>query len=108
MDLFQRMMDGEFPDGARNMRAKVDMKSTNVGGVIRCSTAFARVSLLQTGVKWCNYPLFDFVNCVRDFIEALLFICTLEFVVHRTILDWFLDCYFASPLPHQDEFASLN
>ncbi len=110
LDLFQRMKAGEFPDGARTLRAKVDMKSPNVWMRDPLIYRIRHVSHHQTGDKWCIYPLYDFAHCVSDYIEGITHsICTLEFVVHRPIYDWFLEMLdLPRPLPHQYEFARLN
>lgn len=110
LDLFQRMKAGEFPDGARTLRAKIDMKSPNVWMRDPLIYRIRHTSHHQTGAKWCIYPLYDFAHCLSDYIEGITHsICTLEFVVHRPIYDWFLEALdLPRPLPHQYEFARLN
>jgi len=110
LDLFQRMKAGEFPDGARTLRAKIDMTSPNVWMRDPLIYRIRHASHHQTGDKWCIYPLYDFAHCVSDYIEGITHsICTLEFVVHRPLYNWFLETLgLPRPLPHQYEFARLN
>ena len=90
LDLFIRMKNGEFPDGSRTLRAKVDMSSPNVWMRDPLIYRIRHASHHHTGDKWCIYPLYDFAHCISDYIEGITHsICTLEFVVHRAIYDWF-------------------
>ena len=110
LDLFARMRQGEFPDGTRTLRAKIDMKSPNVWLRDPLIYRIRHIAHHQTGTQWCIYPLYDFAHCVSDYIEGITHsICTLEFVVHRPLYDWFLEALdLPRPLPHQYEFARLN
>ena len=110
LDLFTRMRQGEFPDGTRTLRAKIDMKSPNVWLRDPLIYRIRHTPHHQTGTQWCIYPLYDFAHCVSDYIEGITHsICTLEFVVHRPLYDWFLEALdLPRPLPHQYEFARLN
>ena len=107
--LFERMRQGEFPDGAHVLRAKIDMASGNIN--MRDPTLFRirHVSHHRTGDTWCIYPLYDFAHCISDAIEGITHsICTLEFEDHRPLYDWFLDTLQTPCHPQQIEFARLN
>ncbi|MHC1701156.1 MAG: glutamine--tRNA ligase/YqeY domain fusion protein [Humidesulfovibrio sp.] len=108
LDLFRRMRAGEFPDGARVLRAKIDMASPNV--VMR-DPALYRIKHVQhhrTGDAWCIYPMYDFAHCLSDSIEGVTHsICTLEFENNRPLYDWILD-ELGVFHPQQIEFARLN
>ncbi len=109
LDLFRRMRAGEFPDGARVLRAKIDMASPNV--VLRDPTLYRikRATHHRTGDAWCIYPMYDFAHCLSDAIEGITHsICTLEFEINRPLYDWVLDNVEAPARPHQYEFARLN
>lgn len=110
LDLFQRMKAGEFPAGSRTLRAKIDMSNPNVWMRDPLIYRIRHTSHHQTGTQWCIYPLYDFAHCLSDYIEGITHsICTLEFVVHRPLYDWFLETLkLTRPLPHQYEFARLN
>ena len=108
-DLFERMRQGEFPDGAHVLRAKIDMASGNIN--MRDPTLFRirHVAHHRTGDTWCIYPMYDFAHCVSDAIEGITHsICTLEFEDHRPLYDWFLDTLQTTCHPQQIEFARLN
>jgi glutaminyl-tRNA synthetase len=109
LDLFQRMRDGEFDDGACVLRAKIDMSSPNLN--MRDPTLY-RIRKLQhprTGDRWCIYPMYDFAHCLSDAIEGITHsICTLEFEDHRPLYDWILDRLPVPCHPRQIEFARLN
>ena len=109
LDLFARMKAGEFPDGARTVRAKIDMTSPNVWLRDPLIYRIRHAEHHQTGAKWCIYPLYDFAHCLSDYIEGITHsICTLEFEVHRPLYDWILENLdLPRPLPHQYEFAKL-
>ena len=109
LDLFARMKAGEFPDGARTVRAKIDMSSPNIWLRDPLIYRIRHASHHQTGAKWCIYPLYDFAHCLSDYIEGITHsICTLEFEVHRPLYDWILENLdLPRPLPHQYEFAKL-
>ncbi len=109
LDLFARMRGGEFPNGARTLRAKIDMASPNVWLRDPVLYRIRHAAHHQTGDAWCIYPLYDFAHCLSDYIEGITHsICTLEFEVHRPLYDWILENLdLPRPLPHQYEFAKL-
>ena len=109
LDLFARMKTGEFPDGARVLRAKIDMASGNVN--MRDPTLYRirRVPHHRTGDAWCIYPMYDFTHGLSDALEGITHsICTLEFEDHRPLYDWFLDVLQTPCHPQQIEFARLS
>ena len=110
LDLFTRMKAGEFPDGTRTLRAKIDMASPNIWLRDPVLYRIRHTGHHHTGDAWCLYPLYDFAHCLSDYIEGITHsICTLEFEVHRPLYDWILgSLQLARPLPHQYEFARLN
>ncbi len=110
LDLFRRMRAGEFPDGARTLRAKIDMASPNVWLRDPLLYRIRHVAHHHAGAGWCVYPLYDFAHCLSDYLEGITHsICTLEFVVHRPLYDWILEALeLPRPVPHQYEFAKLN
>jgi glutaminyl-tRNA synthetase len=110
LDLFQRMKAGEFPDGKRSLRAKIDVTSPNVWMRDPLLYRIRHAEHHQTGGKWCIYPMYDFAHCLSDYIEGITHsICTLEFEVHRPLYDWILESLgLPRPLPHQYEFARLS
>ncbi|MEO7599530.1 MAG: glutamine--tRNA ligase [Opitutus sp.] len=110
VDLFQRMKAGEFPNGARSLRAKIDMASPNIWLRDPLLYRIRHTAHHQTGDRWCIYPLYDFAHCLSDYIEGVTHsICTLEFVDHRALYDWILENLgLPRSLPHQYEFAKLN
>jgi glutaminyl-tRNA synthetase len=110
LDLLARMKAGEFPDGARTLRAKIDMSAPNMW--LR-DPVFYRIRHAEhhhTGNKWCIYPMYDFAHTLSDYIEGITHsVCTLEFEVHRPLYDWLLAALdLPRALPHQYEFARLN
>ncbi len=109
LDLFKRMTDGEFPDGARVLRAKIDMASPNINMRDRVIYRIAHISHHQTGDKWCVYPMYDFAHPISDTREGVTHsLCSLEFENHRPLYDWFLrELGFETP-SRQIEFARLN
>src|SRR6059036_974038 len=110
LDLFTRMKTGEFPDGARTLRAKIDMASPNIWLRDPVLYRIRHAGHHHTGDKWCIYPMYDFAHCLSDYIEGITHsICTLEFEVHRPLFDWILqNLDLPRPLPHQYEFARLS
>jgi len=110
LDLFQRMKAGEFPDGARTLRAKIDMAAPNIWLRDPLIYRIRHAEHHHTGNKWCIYPLYDFAHCLSDYIEGVTHsICTLEFEVHRPLYDWILEGLdLPRALPHQYEFARLS
>ena len=103
------MKNGEFPDGARSLRAKIDMASPNIWLRDPVLYRIRHAAHHHTGAKWCLYPMYDFAHCLSDYIEGVTHsICTLEFEVHRPLYDWILASLdLPRPLPHQFEFAKL-
>ena len=109
LDLFSRMTAGEFPDGARVLRAKIDMASPNINMRDPVIYRIAHVTHHQTGDKWCVYPLYDFAHPLSDFKEGVTHsLCSLEFENHRPLYDWFLQALSLPQPPRQIEFARLN
>jgi glutaminyl-tRNA synthetase len=110
LDLFARMKAGEFPDGARTLRAKIDVTAPNIWMRDPLIYRIRHTEHHHTGGKWCVYPMYDFAHCLSDYIEGITHsICTLEFEVHRPLYDWILESLeLARPLPHQYEFARLS
>jgi glutaminyl-tRNA synthetase len=110
LDLFRRMKDGEFPDGARTLRAKIDMASSNIWLRDPILYRIKHAEHHHTGAKWKIYPMYDFAHCLSDYIEGVTHsICTLEFEVHRPLYDWILEnLHLRRALPRQYEFARLN
>ena len=110
LDLFTRMKAGEFPDGTRTLRAKIDVASPNIWMRDPLLYRIRHTAHHHTGAKWCIYPMYDFAHCLSDYIEGITHsICTLEFEVHRPLYDWVLESLeLARPLPHQYEFARLS
>lgn len=109
LDLFRRMRDGEFADGAHVLRAKIDMASDNIN--MRDPTLYRirHVSHQNTGDKWKIYPLYDFAHGLSDAFEGVTHsLCTLEFEDHRALYDWFLDQLEPPHRPRQIEFSRLN
>jgi len=109
LDLFQRMRAGEFPDGARSLRAKIDMVSPNIWLRDPLLYRIRHIAHHHAGDKWCIYPLYDYAHCLSDYLEGVTHsFCSLEFVVHRPLYDWVLESLdLPRPLPHQYEFAKL-
>ena len=109
LDLFGRMRAGEFEDGSRTLRAKIDMASPNMN--LRDPTIYRirRVPHYRTGDTWCIYPMYDFTQPLSDAIEGVTHsLCTLEFEDHRPLYDWFLQHVTVPCQPRQIEFARLN
>src|SRR5262249_1535919 len=109
LDLFRRMRAGEFPDGARVLRAKIDMASPNMN--MRDPTLYRirHVSHHRTGDRWCIYPMYDFAHPLSDALEHITHsICTLEFEDHRPLYDWLVNHLIDGDRPQQIEFARLN
>jgi glutaminyl-tRNA synthetase len=108
LDLFERMKKGEFPDGARTLRAKIDMASPNLNMRDPVMYRILRATHHRTGDAWCIYPTYDFAHGQSDSIEGITHsICTLEFEDHRPLYDWFLERLNIHH-PQQIEFARLN
>ncbi|MCQ2277482.1 MAG: glutamine--tRNA ligase/YqeY domain fusion protein [Bacteroidales bacterium] len=108
LDLFRRMRAGEFPDGSRVLRAKIDMASPNMHFRDPIMYRILHAHHHRTGDKWCIYPMYDFAHGQSDSIEGITHsICTLEFEVHRPLYDWFCEALRIHH-PQQIEFARLN
>jgi glutaminyl-tRNA synthetase len=108
LDLFRRMRAGEFPDGSRTLRAKIEMASGNINMRDPVIYRIMRATHHRTGDTWCIYPMYDFAHCFSDSLEGITHsICTLEFEDHRPLYDWFLDQVKVYH-PQQIEFARLN
>jgi glutaminyl-tRNA synthetase len=109
LDLFRRMRVGEFPNGARVLRAKIDMASGNINLRDPVLYRILHAAHPRTGKAWCIYPSYDFAHGQSDAIEGITHsICTLEFEDHRPLYDWLLDNLPVPSRPHQYEFARLN
>ncbi len=108
LDLFERMRAGEFPDGSRTLRAKIDMAAPNMNMRDPVVYRILRAAHHRTGDKWCIYPMYDFTHCLSDSIEGITHsLCSIEFEDHRPLYDWFLD-QLGVHHPQQIEFARLN
>jgi glutaminyl-tRNA synthetase len=109
LDLFRRMRKGEFPNGARVLRAKIDMMAGNINLRDPVMYRILHASHPRTGTAWCIYPSYDYAHGQSDAIEGITHsICTLEFADHRPLYEWFLDNLPVPSKPRQYEFARLN
>ena len=109
LDLFARMRAGEFADGAKTLRAKIDMASPNIHMRDPAIYRIRKVDHHRTGSQWCIYPMYDYAHCLSDSVEGITHsICTLEFEVHRPLYDWILNELKTPCHPQQIEFARLN
>jgi len=109
LDLFRRMRAGEFGDGARVLRARIDMTSPNINMRDPVIYRIKRAHHHRTGDRWCIYPMYDYTHCISDALESITHsICTLEFEDHRPLYDWCLDQLPVPCHPQQIEFARLN
>ena len=110
LDLFTRMKNGEFSDGAKVLRAKIIVDAPNIWLRDPLLYRIKHTDHHQTGSKWCIYPMYDFAHCLSDYIEGITHsICTLEFEVHRPLYDWILENLdLPRTLPKQYEFARLS
>ncbi|MBR4287056.1 MAG: glutamine--tRNA ligase/YqeY domain fusion protein [Clostridia bacterium] len=109
LDLFKRMTDGEFPDGAKVLRAKIDMASPNMNMRDPAIYRIMHTSHHQTGDKWCVYPIYDFAHPLSDAREGVTYsLCSLEFENHRPLYNWFIEQIGFEEPPRQIEFARLN
>ena len=109
LDLFERMKNGEFPDGSLTLRAKIDMSSPNI--CMRDPTIYRVLHKRhhQTGDKWCIYPMYDFAHPIQDCLEGVTHsLCSLEYEIHRPLYDWVRDNCGLPARPRQIEFARLN
>ncbi len=109
LDLFQRMKDGEFPDGSRTLRAKIDMASPNLNMRDPAMYRIIHMTHHHQGDKWCIYPMYDFAHPIQDAIEGVTHsLCSLEYEAHRPLYNWVIEqCEFEHK-PRQIEFARLN
>ena len=109
LDLFERMKNGEFPDGAKTLRAKIDMASPNMNMRDPAIYRILHKAHHRQGNKWCIYPLYDYAHPVQDAIEGITHsLCSIEFENHRPLYDWVADNVDLENRPHQYEFARLN
>ena len=110
LDLFRRMRAGEFEDGAKTLRAKIDLASPNMNMRDPAIYRIKHVSHHRQGDKWCIYPLYDFAHPIQDALEGITYsCCSIEFADHRPLYDWVVENVgFTHPRPHQYEFARLN
>lgn len=109
LDLFERMKNGEFEDGSKTLRAKIDMSSPNMNMRDPVIYRIAHMSHHATGDKWCIYPMYDFAHPLEDAFEGITHsICTMEFEDHRPLYDWVVNELDFEVKPRQIEFAKLN
>ena len=109
LDLFERMKNGEFPDGAMVLRAKIDMASPNITMRDPAIYRIRHTHHHRQGDKWCIYPMYDFAHPLEDAIEKITHsLCTLEFEIHRPFYDWLLNALDWENPPVQTEFSRLN
>ena len=109
LELFERMKNGEFPDGAKTLRAKIDMASPNINMRDPAIYRIVHTSHHRQGDKWCIYPLYDFAHPIQDATEGITHsLCSIEFENHRPLYDWVIDNIGVKNKPHQYEFARLN
>jgi glutaminyl-tRNA synthetase len=109
IDLFARMRAGEFADGTKVLRTKIDMAAPNINLRDPIIYRIRRAKHHRTGDKWCIYPMYDYAHCISDALENITHsICTLEFEDHRPLYDWYLNELKTSNHPQQIEFARLN
>jgi glutaminyl-tRNA synthetase len=109
LDLFARMRAGEFADGSRVLRAKIDMSSGNINLRDPAIYRIRRAHHIRTGDAWCIYPMYDYTHCISDALEGITHsLCTLEFEDHRPLYDWVLDNITIPCHPRQYEFSRLE
>ncbi|MBC7764900.1 MAG: glutamine--tRNA ligase/YqeY domain fusion protein [Hyphomonadaceae bacterium] len=109
LDLFEKMKDGQFADGQKILRAKIDMASPNFNLRDPAIYRILRANHHRTGDKWCIYPMYDYAHPIGDALEDISHsLCTLEFEDHRPLYDWVLEAIGFENPPHQYEFARLN
>ena len=110
LDLFERMKNGEFPDGSRTLRAKIDMASPNMNLRDPAIYRIVHTSHHRQGDKWCIYPLYDYAHPIQDALEGITYsLCSLEFENHRPLYEWVINNVIDfTPKPKQREFARLN
>ena len=109
LDLFARMKNGEFADGSKVLRAKIDMSSPNINMRDPAIYRIRRAHHIRTGDAWCIYPMYDYTHCISDALEYITHsLCTLEFEDHRPLYDWVLDNITIGCHPQQIEFSRLE
>ncbi len=109
LDLFERMKNGEFADGTKTLRAKIDMASPNMNLRDPAIYRIVHTSHHRQGNKWCIYPLYDYAHPIQDALEGITHsLCSLEFENHRPLYDWVVENIGFDPKPKQREFARLN
>ena len=109
LDLFARMKNGEFPDGAKTLRAKIDMASPNINMRDPAIYRIVHTSHHRQGDKWCIYPLYDYAHPIQDATEGITHsLCSIEFENHRPLYDWVIENIGFECKPKQREFARLN
>ena len=109
LDLFERMKNGEFPDGAKTLRAKIDMSSSNMNMRDPAIYRIVHISHHRQGNKWCIYPLYDYAHPIQDALEGISHsLCSIEFENHRPLYEWVIDNIGFEKKPKQREFARLN
>ncbi len=109
LDLFERMKNGEFPDGSKTLRAKIDMASPNMNMRDPAIYRIVRAHHHRQGDKWCIYPLYDYAHPIQDAIEGITHsLCSLEFENHRPLYEWVVNNIDFAKKPKQREFARLN
>ena len=109
LELFERMKNGEFEDGAKTLRAKIDMSSSNMNLRDPAIYRIVHTSHHRQGNKWCIYPLYDYAHPIQDALEGITHsLCSIEFENHRPLYDWVLENIGFDPRPKQREFARLN
>ena len=109
LDLFERMKNGEFADGAKTLRAKIDMSSPNFNLRDPAIYRILHKTHHRQGDKWCIYPLYDFAHPIQDALEGITYsLCDIGFENHRPLYDWVIENIGFNPRPHQYEFARLN
>ena len=109
LDLFERMKNGEFKDGEKTLRAKIDMASSNMNMRDPAIYRIVHTSHHRQGDKWCIYPLYDYAHPIQDALEGISFsLCSLEFENHRPLYDWVIENIGFEQKPRQIEFARLN
>ena len=109
LDLFERMKNGEFPDGAKTLRAKIDMASSNMNLRDPAIYRIVHTEHHRQGNKWCIYPLYDYAHPIQDALEGITHsLCSIEFENHRPLYEWVVDNIGFENKPKQREFARLN
>ncbi len=109
LDLFERMKNGEFPDGSKTLRAKIDMASPNINMRDPAIYRILRANHHRTGDKWCIYPLYDYAHPIQDALEGITHsLCDIDFENHRPLYEWVVDNIGFDLKPKQREFAKLN